>query len=160
MKIEFIKFYPIQNGKILKGSLHVQLPDFGINLRGIFVSRDNKGRYFFGLPKRAGRDEAGNEVNIQIFSFLDKEKNRDLINCLRTHGEVFIEAWLTNPPQEPESSKTDPRSPSVVKMTSTQKEVLPLKKEIKQSKPNPFAGKTFIDPPKRTSGRRSCTYGK
>lgn len=94
MNIEVIEFYSEhedQEKRMLKGTLHVYIVDYGIDIRSILVSK-SKNFWFFGLPQRFGIDkDTKAKVTYPIFSFVDREKNDDLKQLIFKEGKAYIE---------------------------------------------------------------------
>ena len=97
MNVEFVKFYETNRDderQQLSGTLHIRLPEIGINIKGINVIR-KKDYWFIGLPSRKSFDRClEKEVNYATFLFDEKEKNRELVGILRNEGRKFVEAYL------------------------------------------------------------------
>ena len=96
MEIEIIEFYESHRDdkkQAINGTLHVYLIDLQIDIRGIKVLRD-KNYWRFTLPHARGVDEEGNHVWYPLFSFSDREKNKALLEQIRTMGKEFVEKKL------------------------------------------------------------------
>lgn len=91
MQIELKAFYrPDKKTPIKKifGTLHIALPEFGIELRGIVVRKTNKG-FIFEVPSRHGMN--GPEViRYPIVEFLDRAKKKELYAELAKTANTFI----------------------------------------------------------------------
>jgi DNA-binding cell septation regulator SpoVG len=93
MKVEVIEFYQDKQPKkscTMSGTMHVYIPDFDLDLRGIVVLKGSKG-YMFYLPSRFAIDETGKKIMYPILSFADTRKHKQLIKDLRIVGIKFIE---------------------------------------------------------------------
>ena len=99
MNIEIIEFYPIERNKekdILTGTLRVKLPDIGIHILGIYVSK-RKDCWFFVMPgKRAIHHQTGELIRFIFLVFDDKDRQRELMDAVRKHGQAFIENRLAD----------------------------------------------------------------
>ena len=145
MNVEIVRFYPLERNderKTIKGSLHVQFPELGINLRGIFVSRDSKDRWFFGMPNRKGRDHLTNEeVSFPVFSFIDREKSQEFMDYLHTKGIEFIVRCLEENPQS-----------SLDNEMVAQETAAPMNQKTESKS---VLAQQFFVPPKRPSTRKN-----
>jgi hypothetical protein len=93
MDIEIVEFYPTKRDdkkQMLKGTLHVYLPEIKADLRGVIVVKEKKS-WYFGMPVRFGTDtETGESVRFPMFSFIDREKNKELIKLIIEKGKDYI----------------------------------------------------------------------
>lgn len=93
MKIEIVEFYPYQteNGpQIHKGTLHIYLIDWKLDLRGIQVQKLNN-QWRFYLPVGFGIDhETKQKVRYPILSFTDRDIQRRLVSIIRKMGQDYI----------------------------------------------------------------------
>lgn len=93
MKLEVVEFYPMERDdekQILKGSLHVYLPDMDVDLRGVMV-RKRKNSWFFGLPTLLGIDpDTGKKVRFPVFAFVNREKTDELRSLIREKGKEYV----------------------------------------------------------------------
>jgi len=103
MNIENIEFYPNERNEekdSLTGTLRIKLPDIGIHILGVFVSKHN-GFWFFSLPGRKSKHhETGTDVRYPFIGFENREQQKELIAAIREKGRAFIESKLadtTNP---------------------------------------------------------------
>jgi hypothetical protein len=94
MNIEIVEFYPLSRDDTkqeLKGSMHVYLSDFQLDLRGIHVYR-KKNYWFFRLPQQWTVDPDTGEKNFfPVISFVSKDQNDQLIDSIRKAGIEYIE---------------------------------------------------------------------
>jgi len=154
MKVEFIEFYPSHpfpaGGTI--GTLRVRLPELGIEIMGIAVTK-NKDHWGFYLPGRLGLDHrTQKKVRYPFISFVDKEKHHEMIAAIREGGQAFVEARLktleipSNPSQIARSAceatpptgqrKNEPvakETPVMMKARSKEREYVtppPLKRKV------------------------------
>jgi hypothetical protein len=99
MELEIIKFFVFEldeEKEKLIGNLMIRLPDLGIRILGVFVSR-RKDNWFFGVPKGKGtHHETGEAVKYPFIFFEDREKQRAFIDAIREKGRAFIEARLAD----------------------------------------------------------------
>lgn len=95
MNVKIIAFYkadiktPI---KRLIGTLHVEFPDLGIQLRGILV-RKQKQKWRFEIPSKHGMDK-GKKVRYPIMEFNDPAMKKKLYNELIKHAPAYIQEKL------------------------------------------------------------------
>lgn len=119
MNVEIIEFYPLyRDAHQYTGTIRLRLIDIGIDLLGVHVKR-TKDRWFFNIPFKTGTDDKNNLVQYPLISFIDKEKQRELINCIREKAPSFIEERIR-----------DVLKPVVFKQKPSKKS-LPKKEEIK-----------------------------
>jgi hypothetical protein len=165
MKIEFIEFYPIEMKEgIVNGTLKIRLPDLGIILLGIFVSK-RKDRWFFNLPTRQGVDaKSGELIRYPLFAFEDREKQRLLIQAIRTQGSSFVEKRISEIEGQPILKPHEPTKDLPKENVSEAEKKLtePKKAQIKANdKPTAsIASKEWQDPPRRqqTTQRKVCKH--
>lgn len=93
MDIEVVEFYTMERDdekQILKGSLHVYLPEIDADLRGVMV-RKRKDSWFFGLPTLFGIDpDTEKKVKFPVFAFVSREKTDELKKLIREKGKDYI----------------------------------------------------------------------
>lgn len=93
MDIEIIEFYLEQQDsskQMLKGTLHIYLPKYDIDIRGVIVSK-RKDFWFFGLPSKVGVDqETGQKIKYPIFTFTDNNKMLEFVSNIREKGKSYI----------------------------------------------------------------------
>jgi len=106
MKVEFCKFYEVKrDGEHLVGTLHVRLPEIGLNIKGIHVLK-KKDFWFIGLPNKKGFDHSlDREVMYTVVLFDERAKNDELISIIRLEGRKFVEDYLNSNPQALETPK-------------------------------------------------------
>lgn len=99
MNIEIIEFYPIDGNLekgILTGTLRAKLPDLGLHILGIYVSK-RKDCYFFQLPgSRGTHHETGESIRYPYIAFEDRDQQQQFISEIRERGCEFIEARLSD----------------------------------------------------------------
>jgi len=86
MKIEIVNFYKalhLDNKKSkFVGTMRVRLPEIGIEILGVSISKTNRG-YFICLPQKKGFDHVTkNEIVYSVFIFCDKSKQKEFMDCL------------------------------------------------------------------------------
>lgn len=100
MNVEILEFYPLEkneSGTKINGTIRVRLPDIGVQILGIYVTKKNN-TWFFNLPKKNGVDKnTGEKIFYRTFLFEDHEKNADMINAIREKGIEFIENQMKDP---------------------------------------------------------------
>lgn len=149
MKIEIIDFYPLERNEkkeFLTGTLRIKLPDIGIHILGIFVSK-KKDYWYCSLPGRIGtHHQTGESVRYPLIVFEDNEKQKALINAIREQAQIFIEGRLSdeeNPLIFPEKKKCEkkkkPKLADVSEQTKTSDQAIVTKEIISQAKPSPIA---------------------
>lgn len=94
MKIEILQYYEIDKSELRNkntlGTLRIKMPEFGIELLGIIVSKTNKG-YFFNIPfKRTGDKEGKSLVQYPCFVFSDEKMQKDFIESLKIVGTAYM----------------------------------------------------------------------
>lgn len=156
MDIEIIEFYPIDRDEsrdTLTGTLRINLPEIGIHILGIFVSK-RKETWFFSIPGRNGtHHETGKWIFYPHIVFDDREKQAELMAAIREKGKAFIESRLadTEHPLIFPNKKSDQ-----TKATDNP----PAKETISIAKLKPStAVKQWIDPPKRKAIPQRRRYG-
>lgn len=161
--IEIIEFYPLEiNEEKVTGTLRISLPDIGIHILGIYVSKF-KDRYSFSLPGRNGiHHETGENVRYPYIVFEDRAKQKELIAQIREKGRDFIEKRLAdkeNPlifPQKRQQQPKQAESPMICNDAPEIKETMPIAKpETNQSN----AVKNWVTPPP-IKARKSTAFKK
>lgn len=152
--------------QILSGTIKIELPNEGIIISGISVFK-KKEYWFFNLPSRGdGTDPDGNAVRYLTFSFLEKEKNNQLIRVLREKVPAFIEQRLIdeeNPLIFHQRLKKESRQPETPK---AQNGLLEPKETTAIAKPKPIpaiAAKEWRDLPPRSvkpTARYTSKFGR
>lgn len=92
MLIEIVEFYPDKvdlEAKFFRGSLHIYLAEYGIDLRGVYVQRKDK-KWMFRLPAKGSKGPE-EMVRYPIFNFTDPNKNKELITEMRRLGIPYIQ---------------------------------------------------------------------
>lgn len=95
MEIKIIEFYPsfITNNRI-SGTLHIHIPSFGMDMRGIQVYAP-KGKYQFFIPtKRQYDPDAKQTIVFPVLDFSDKKVKRDFLLSIATAAVPYIKAKL------------------------------------------------------------------
>lgn len=166
VNIEIVEFYPIERNEktsYMSGTLHVRIDNL-IDLRGMFVARNN-GKYYIHLPNKRAMDEKGNNVTYPVFSFIDREKTMALMALIREQAPAFIEKRLNdtaNPLAWPEKKQQQNKPYEAKKQPHEalhiSKQSSPNVSPIMQKKPEPAKSYTTIkpnmqwsDPPPRKS---------
>ena len=97
MNLEIVEFYPTERHdakEFLNGTMRIKLPDLGIHILGVFLTK-KKTRYYFNMPAKIGLDPKSKEkIRYPVFVFDDKEKQKQFIEAVQIKGRNFIEAWL------------------------------------------------------------------
>lgn len=91
-QVEIVEFYP-NPVKGFMGTMHIYLPEFLMDIRGVVVTRNNYG-YFFRLPYRRGIDEEGKEVIFPFIGFSDPTIWDAIISSLQKEGSKYVENVL------------------------------------------------------------------
>jgi len=94
MKISILQYYPLEKNERRNrgtvGTLRIKLPETGIELLGIIVSKINKG-YFFSIPfKRAGDENLKKLTQYPCFVFSDVDMQKDFIESLKIIGTAHM----------------------------------------------------------------------
>jgi hypothetical protein len=93
MNIEIVECYQLfeTNKKSFSGTVHVYLIDYGIDLRGVFITQ-YKNKWIVKLPSRTGIDpDTKKEISYPIFSFVDREKTKKMIDDIKNKASKYIE---------------------------------------------------------------------
>ena len=166
MKIEFVKFYETARDDArehLIGTLHIRLPEFGLNIKGVHVFRKKNDYWFIGLPNRKAFDKTlGKEITYSLILFDEKEKNALLMDSIRSEGRKFVENYLK---ENPQTSETQSLAAEVQKTPTQAKSQVeqqkrdggqPVQKKI-ASPPDltKIAKMEWRDPPPRKPAARS-----
>jgi hypothetical protein len=107
MRIIIKNFYPFEKQKrsSLQGSMHIELPDLGIEIKNVHVIQ-NKKSFLFLIPRWRGIDKnTGDVVFYPLLSFSEKEIQKDFIQSLRNVGHKYLnhvmkKGGLKSPPYE------------------------------------------------------------
>jgi hypothetical protein len=166
MKIEIIEFYPVEYCKekgILTGTLRIKLPDIGIHIMGIYVSK-RKDYWHFMLPRQKGvNHQTGESVHYPFIAFEDKERQAQLINAIRQQAAAFIEKRLIDTENPliiwPQKQKIEEKKN---RLQSSKDNAIGAKQTGKESiRPAPsIVSKVWQYPPPRKTMKKSCAYGK
>lgn len=168
MNVEIVEFYPIEWKKerdSLTATLRIRIPDIGIHILGIYVSKA-KDRCFFSLPGRLGtHHETGEAVRYPFIIFEDREKQKELMTAIREKGKGFIEKRLDDIenslvwPQKQKKEDNKRQATETKDNAMEVKQTWTVKKEAAKQVPT-IANKVWQDPPPRNSTRKTCAYGK
>ncbi len=138
--------------EILTGTLRIRLPDIGIHVLGVFVSKCN-GSWFFSLPgRKSEHHETGEKIRYLSIVFEDHEKQKKLMAAIREKAPIFIEKRLAdteNPLIFSERRKIEEKKPLSPKEKNSVTEA--KAKEIPQA-----SHKVWQDPPKRIQKTSRC----
>lgn len=169
INLEVLEFYPlVLTEKELTGTLRIKLPDLGIHILGIYVSRRN-GIFYFSMPSKKGTDcKTGNGINYPIFVFEDKQKHQELLSEIRLKGPEFIERRLAdteNPLILPETQQPYQKQsslPQVKKDPEEAKETVSVdQKPVQPVNPvKSITEKKWVDlPPRKVKARTQSNGG-
>lgn len=155
MNIEIVEFYPLERNEdkeILTGTLRVKLPDIGIHILGIYISR-RKDYWHFSLPGRNGfHHETQQPVRYPFIVFEDREKQRALMDAIREKGRDFIEHRLAdteNPPVVPQLKQQQAKQVEHPKIRDNATDAKGTAFIAKPQPVKPTGMKQWVDPPKR-----------
>lgn len=99
MIVEIIEFYPLQRDEVkdtLTGTLRIKLPDLGIHILGIYLSK-KKDYWHFILPgQKSTHHQTGEIVRYPVLAFDDPLKQKELIDAIRSNAPAFIEKRLAD----------------------------------------------------------------
>lgn len=138
MLIEFIEYYPTSPDH-LTGSLKIRLPEFKIQLLGVYAQKRNDG-WFFSVPTGRGVDhKTGRFLRFPFVAFDDKDALVELIKVIREQGPAFIEKRLADT-EKPLSLPDQFRQ-------MMQPNAAIAKPSVIRS--NPIAKREYVDPPPR-----------
>lgn len=93
MHVEVIKYYPSipKKRSDTAGSLHIRLPELGIEIRGILAFKRKGHSWIFYLPAKKVIDiQTGKEVRYPVFSFGSIEKDKEFIREISLKGRAYI----------------------------------------------------------------------
>lgn len=94
MQIEVVEFYPArkeQKKDFLRGTLHVYIIDFCMDIRGIVVQK-NRDKWYFYLPSKFAKDpETNKDVQYPVINFTQAGMNVELFGLIKQHGQEYIE---------------------------------------------------------------------
>jgi len=129
MNLEIVEAYPrMFNKKIFAGTIHVFLIDEQIDIRGVMFSK-NGNHTFVDLPYIYGYDRDDNKfVKYPMFQFFQPEKNKDLIQTIRTKALAYVlENWENFPICKPmyrkeNTKKIKKEKPPFMSMSAYKKE--------------------------------------
>lgn len=153
--IEVIEFYPIEKNEtngFLSGTLRIRLPELGIDILGVYASK-NKNGWSFRLPNgKSIHHETGAPCWYPFISFQDKERQKQLMEEINGKGKAFIDDRL--------SDKENPLvflgNPFVKKkhVTTNKNKEKPVEAKetvtVEKTKPvSSIANKVWVDPPTR-----------
>lgn len=170
MNFEIMKFYEItrqDEKQHLIGTLHIRLPEIGLNIKGILTFK-KKHFWHFRLPsKRAFDSVLEKEVDYACILFDEREKNDALLNFLKTEGRKFVEDYLSSTPEiqklEVVPKPSTPHNQNdCVNVAKNRKEDPPkiAKSQASEQVPHPIkklASLEFKDPPKRPEFARTVS---
>jgi hypothetical protein len=130
MNLEIMEFYPLERDEakgLLTGTLRIRLPELGLHILGVYVSR-RKDNWFFSMPGRRGTHHNTSEnIFYPFIVFEERERMRLLMESIREKGRAFIEERLS-----------DTERPLIFAATKP--------KEKQQQKPQQKAAKSTIEP--------------
>ena len=91
MKIEIVEFYPIfKKNNDIKGTMHIYIIDYELDIRGIFVTKQKK-HWWFEMPYRSQYEkETKKEVRFPVICFTNQEKNDEFFKLLIENGKEYI----------------------------------------------------------------------
>jgi hypothetical protein len=152
MNIEVIEFFGISRDEdrgILTGTLRIRLPDIGIHILGVYVSR-RKDSWFFSLPGRnENHHETGDPIRYPFVVFEDRERQRELIKAIKEKGRAFIERKLADQENSISSPKTKLNEPEQDRQPKTVENSTDAKQNTSIAKSKSATIKDWQDPPKR-----------
>ena len=93
MNIEIVEFYQSDKNdksQVLKGTLHIYIEEWDMDLRGIQVIK-NKHRWMFWMPKKMAFDrEVSQKVYFPVIGFANPENQKKLTDAIREKAIPFI----------------------------------------------------------------------
>jgi hypothetical protein len=97
MIIEIVDFFlKTQNEKMMAGSMRINLPEKGLNILGIYVTKI-KSRWNFSVPYIFSKhNETGEMIRFPLINFNNDEEKKEFINELRNNGIKYIENRLND----------------------------------------------------------------
>ena len=166
MNIEILEFYPLEyreKNSALTGTLRIKLPDIGIHILGVFVSK-RKDSWYFMLPSRnALCHKTGEQVRYPLIVFEDRDRQKELMSAIREKGRIFLEKILAdtenpiNCPERLKNASVDPKHGKGVNALTLAKETSAC--ESSKSRKTPETKRRdikgdYVDLPKRASQLR------
>jgi hypothetical protein len=163
MNLEIMEFYPTERNdvkEILNGTMRIRLPNLGIQILGIFVTK-KRAMYFFNMPSKFGFDEKQRkEVRYPIFVFDDREKQRQFMEAVKIKGRAFIEAWLLKSDSREKQPLNELKASDQVETKRVCKKRTESKETAYNSKPLPeVAIKEYRDPPQLKKSFKKSIVG-
>ncbi len=156
MNIEIVEFYPLEKNEAkgsFAGTIWVRLPDIGLHILGIHVSKkvsNNKTHWFFTIPgKEATHHKTASLIRYPFVCFEDGEKQSELIAAIRKAGVAYFEKKLAdtvNPIVWPERQPVEKKEVLQESKSSLGDE---KKKTSHQMPVRSIPVDQFRDPPKR-----------
>lgn len=92
MRIEFVEFYVAEEkGQKIKGTCHIRLPEYGIEIRGIGVVGSLDGKLFYFMPSKTIFDERTKKSGCYpVVVFTDPELNDSLMEQIKLELPFYI----------------------------------------------------------------------
>lgn len=152
MEIEIIEFYIQKNNikkKDIKGTMHIRLPQEGIDIRGCFIY-SQKGELKAQLPHMTQTDKDGKHT-FPCIVFVDEEKNRLLKTTFKRMAIEYVESNYCSFPEVVEVKKDFKEKKLFPKKEAFRKEK--CEESPKELKREINFGKVFVDLPPRNSKR-------
>lgn len=102
MQVEVVEFYPdMTMREPYIGTLHVYLPEYDIDLRGIRIIERGKVGFVYHMPEMFTKDNEGKKVRYPIWHFTNKEKQAEFIRILQKEGNPYISKAIQKNPLPP-----------------------------------------------------------
>ena len=93
MNIEIVEFYQSEKNdktQILRGTLHIYVPEWDMDIRGISVIK-NKSRWLFWMPKKAAFDrETNQKTHYPVIGFANSANHKKLVEAIHEKAVPFI----------------------------------------------------------------------
>jgi len=100
MKFEIVGFYPLTEKNYrgepedFLGTLHIHLPEIGLDIRGIRVvqqKKDKKDKLFFYMPSIVTNDgETGEKVRYPVVRWLNNDDQKSMIKFMHENAPAVI----------------------------------------------------------------------
>lgn len=103
MKIEVVEFYPDMTMRDpYIGTIHVYLPDYEMDIRGIRVAtRQERRGYVYHMPQTSNIGEDQKPVYYPVCHFTNKDKQNEFLKKLHELANAYIDDAIKKNPLPP-----------------------------------------------------------
>lgn len=152
MKVEVVEFYLFKNDiekRKLRGTMHIFLPEHGLDIRGCLVFADHS-RFHATLPHLSQVDDTGELQKFPVVGFLDLAKNEELKKEFLKEAKAYVDKNRNTflPKEEP---KREYKLKKEIKKPFKPHQKPPFKKSEPWVEPlkEKVMGKTFVSLPSK-----------